>query len=36
MTFRDYTVQYASKTLGISVYELPGGEIEQFIVTPQD
>jgi D-alanyl-D-alanine carboxypeptidase len=36
MTFRNYTVHYASKTLGISVYELPNGKIEQFIVTPQE
>jgi D-alanyl-D-alanine carboxypeptidase len=36
MTFRNYTAHYASKTLGISVYELPNGKIEQFIVTPQE
>jgi D-alanyl-D-alanine carboxypeptidase len=36
MTFRNYTVHYASKALGISIYELSEGKVEQFIVTPQD
>ena len=36
MIVRNYTVHYASKTLGISIYELTDGKMEQFIVTPQD
>lgn len=36
MTFRNYTAKYSSKALGISIYELSDGKIEQFIVTPQD
>ncbi len=36
MTFRNYTVHYAGKALGISIYELSDGKVEQFIVTAQD
>ena len=36
MTFREYEAHYSSKTLGVSIYELSGGKIEQFIVTAQN
>ena len=35
MTYRNYTANYASKPLTISIYEMPDGKIEQFIVRPR-
>jgi CubicO group peptidase (beta-lactamase class C family) len=33
MTFRGYSVTFARKTLEISIYEMPDGKIEQFLVS---
>lgn len=35
MTFWDYTARYSGKSVAISVYALPGGKIEQFLVSAQ-
>ncbi|MBZ5507355.1 MAG: beta-lactamase family protein [Acidobacteriia bacterium] len=35
MTFWDYTARYSGKAVAISVYALPDGKIEQFLVSPQ-
>lgn len=36
MTYRNYTAKYASKQLTISIYEMPDGKIEQFIIRPRE
>ncbi|HET9182340.1 MAG TPA: serine hydrolase domain-containing protein [Candidatus Angelobacter sp.] len=36
MTYRNYTANYASKPLTISIYEMPDGKIEQFIIRPRE
>lgn len=36
MTYRNYTAKYASKPLTISIYEMPDGKIEQFIIRPRE
>jgi len=36
MTYRDYTAQYEKKALTISIYEMPGGKIEQFLIRPEE
>jgi D-alanyl-D-alanine carboxypeptidase len=35
MTYRDYTASYANKALTLSIFEMPDGKIEQFIIRPQ-
>lgn len=35
MTYRNYTANYKGKPLTISIYEMPDGKIEQFIIRPQ-
>jgi D-alanyl-D-alanine carboxypeptidase len=36
MTYRHYTAKYAQKALTLSIFELPDGKIEQFIIRPQE
>lgn len=36
MTYRDYSAQYEKKALTISIYELPDGKIEQFLIRPEE
>ena len=35
MTYRNYTANYKGKPLTISIYEMPDGKIEQFIIRPR-
>jgi hypothetical protein len=35
MTFWNYVARYSSKGVAISIYALPDGKIEQFLVSPQ-
>ena len=32
MTFRDYSVVFANRTLQVTIYEMPDGKIEQYLV----
>ena len=36
MTYRNYVAKYAKKALTLSIYEIPDGKIEQFIVRPAE
>jgi CubicO group peptidase (beta-lactamase class C family) len=36
MTYRSYTAKYAKKALTLSIFEMPDGKIEQFIIRPQE
>jgi len=36
MTYRDYSAQYEKKALTISIYELPDGKVEQFLIRPEE
>lgn len=36
MTYRNYVAKYAKKALTLSIYEMPDGKIEQFIVRPAE
>jgi hypothetical protein len=35
MTYRGYAVRCGAKTYGVSTFVMPGGKIEQYIVTPE-
>jgi hypothetical protein len=35
MNDRVYTAKYQKKTLSISIYEMPDGKFEQFLIRPQ-
>src|SRR5262249_22512607 len=34
MTFRSYSVKFPSVTLNITIYEMPDGKLEQYLVAP--
>jgi CubicO group peptidase (beta-lactamase class C family) len=36
MRYRNYTAKYAKKSVTLSIFELPDGKIEQFIIRPQE
>lgn len=36
MTYRHYSGKYGSKTLTVSIFEMPDGKIEQFLIRPQE
>jgi hypothetical protein len=36
MTYRNYVAKYAKRGLTLSIYEMPDGKIEQFIVRPAE
>jgi D-alanyl-D-alanine carboxypeptidase len=36
MTYRHYSAKYAKKALTVSVFEMPDGKIEQFLIRPQE
>lgn len=36
MTYRHYSGKYANKTLTVSIFEMPDGKIEQFLIRPQE
>jgi len=36
MIYRGYQVKFASKTVGLSIFEMPDGKIEQFLVVARD
>ena len=36
MTYRNYSAMYAQKAVTVSIFELPDGKIEQFIIRPQE
>ncbi len=36
MIYRGYQVRFASKTVALSIFEMPNGKIEQFLVVPRN
>ncbi|MBZ5522874.1 MAG: beta-lactamase family protein [Acidobacteriia bacterium] len=36
MILRGYTAKFANRTLSISIFQMPDGKIEQFLIRPQD
>jgi D-alanyl-D-alanine carboxypeptidase len=36
MRYRNYTAKYAKKAVTISIFEMPDGQIEQFLIRPQE
>jgi hypothetical protein len=36
MTFHNYVASFGKKSLGVSMYQLADGKVEQFILTAQE
>ena len=36
MTYLHYTAKFPNKTLAVSIYKMPDGKIEQYLVMPQE
>jgi D-alanyl-D-alanine carboxypeptidase len=36
MTLRNYTAKYSARSVTISIFEMPDGKIEQFLIRPQE